>query len=110
MDERQFSIIVDKMDKMLKLLAIETVKGKEKEQDKIDLLESIGFKSSEIDRLLGKSPGYSSVVIAQLKKKGQGLVEYALILVLIAIVVILILTFLGGKVNETFSRVGSGLG
>jgi pilus assembly protein Flp/PilA len=48
--------------------------------------------------------------IAQLKKKGQGLVEYALILVLIAIVVILILTFLGGKVNDTFSRIGSGLG
>ena len=39
----------------------------------------------------------------QLKKRGQGLVEYALILVLIAIVVILILTFLGGKVNDTFS-------
>ncbi|MDQ3707452.1 MAG: Flp family type IVb pilin, partial [Chloroflexota bacterium] len=30
--------------------------------------------------------------IEQMKKKGQGLVEYALILVLIAIVVILILT------------------
>ena len=47
--------------------------------------------------------------IEQLKKKGQGLVEYALILVLIAIVVILILTFLGNKVNDTFSRVGSTL-
>ena len=45
----------------------------------------------------------------ELKKKGQGLVEYALILVLIAIVVILILTFLGTKVNDTFSRIGSGL-
>ena len=46
----------------------------------------------------------------ELKKKGQGLVEYALILVLIAIVVILILTFLGTKVNDTFSKIGSGLG
>ena len=45
-----------------------------------------------------------------LKKRGQGLVEYALILVLIAIVVILILTFLGSRVNDTFSRIGSGLG
>ncbi|HEX8219839.1 MAG TPA: Flp family type IVb pilin, partial [Chloroflexia bacterium] len=43
------------------------------------------------------------------KKKGQGLVEYALILVLIAIVVILILTFLGNQVNTTFSTIGSGL-
>jgi pilus assembly protein Flp/PilA len=47
--------------------------------------------------------------IEQLKKKGQGLVEYALILVLIAIVVILILTFLGSQVNNTFSKIGSGL-
>ena len=42
--------------------------------------------------------------IEQLKKKGQGLVEYALILVLIAIVVIVILTFLGNQVGSTFSR------
>ena len=48
--------------------------------------------------------------IEQMKKKGQGLVEYALILVLIAIVVILILTFLGNKTNDVFSRIGSGLG
>jgi pilus assembly protein Flp/PilA len=47
--------------------------------------------------------------IERLKKKGQGLVEYALILVLIAIVVILILTFLGNRVNNTFSQIGSGL-
>jgi pilus assembly protein Flp/PilA len=47
--------------------------------------------------------------IEQLKKKGQGLVEYALILVLIAIVVILILTWLGSQVNTTFSKIGSGL-
>ena len=45
--------------------------------------------------------------LEQLKKKGQGLVEYALILVLIAIVVIVILTFLGSQVNNTFSRIGS---
>jgi pilus assembly protein Flp/PilA len=47
--------------------------------------------------------------LEQLRKRGQGLVEYALILVLIAIVVILILTFLGGKVNTTFSKIGSAL-
>ena len=41
---------------------------------------------------------------------GQGLVEYALILVLIAIVVIGILTVLGGKVSEVFSSINSGLG
>jgi pilus assembly protein Flp/PilA len=47
------------------------------------------------------------IMAGRLFKKGQGLVEYALILVLIAIVVIVILTFLGGQVNNTFSRIGS---
>ena len=43
------------------------------------------------------------------KEYGQGLVEYALILVLIAIVVIGILTLLGGKVSQVFSNINSGL-
>jgi pilus assembly protein Flp/PilA len=42
-------------------------------------------------------------------EKGQGMVEYALILVLIAVVVIVILGVLGGKVSTTFSTVSSAL-
>lgn len=42
-------------------------------------------------------------------EEGQGLVEYALILVLIAIVVIAALTFLGNKVNDTFQNVAETL-
>jgi pilus assembly protein Flp/PilA len=38
-------------------------------------------------------------------EEGQGLVEYALILVLIAIVVIAALRTLGGKVNTTFTNI-----
>jgi len=43
------------------------------------------------------------------REEGQGLVEYALILVLIAIVVIGILTLLGGRVSQVFSQINSGL-
>jgi len=43
------------------------------------------------------------------REEGQGLVEYALILVLIAIVVIAILTVLGTQVSEIFSTITSGL-
>ncbi len=43
------------------------------------------------------------------KEEGQGLVEYALILVLIAIVVIGILTLLGNRVSAVFSDINSGL-
>ncbi len=44
------------------------------------------------------------------REEGQGLVEYALILVLIAIVVIGILTVLGSRVSGVFSNINSGLG
>jgi len=42
-------------------------------------------------------------------EKGQTLVEYALILVLIAIVVLLMLGGTGKSVNNTFSKVNSAL-
>lgn len=43
-------------------------------------------------------------------EEGQGLVEYALILVLVAIVVIAILALLGPQIANIFSRVTDGLG
>ena len=42
-------------------------------------------------------------------RKGQSLVEYALILALIAVVAILVLKGLGGKVNNTLSAVNNAL-
>jgi len=43
------------------------------------------------------------------KEDGQGLVEYALLLVLVAIVIIAILTILGSQVNLVFAKVVAGL-
>lgn len=43
------------------------------------------------------------------QEEGQGLVEYALILVLVAIIVIAILLVLGPQIGNVFSRVTSGL-
>ncbi len=40
------------------------------------------------------------------KKEGQALVEYALILALIAIVVIGVLSFLGNSVHNTVNKIG----
>jgi pilus assembly protein Flp/PilA len=51
----------------------------------------------------------STSISAVKNQKGQGLVEYALILVLIAIVVIAMVTGIGGKANEVFSTVNSAL-
>lgn len=39
------------------------------------------------------------------REEGQGLVEYALILVLVAIVVIAILTILGPQIGNVFSTI-----
>jgi pilus assembly protein Flp/PilA len=43
------------------------------------------------------------------REDGQGLVEYALVLVLVAVVVIAILTLLGPQIGNVFSRVTNGL-
>lgn len=43
------------------------------------------------------------------KEKGQGLVEYALILVLVAIVVIVVLSLLGPTIGDIFSNIMNAL-
>ena len=43
------------------------------------------------------------------KEKGQGLVEYAIILALVFLVVIVILRMLGPKVGNTFSSINNSL-
>ncbi len=44
------------------------------------------------------------------QEEGQGLVEYGLILILVAIVVVIILTALGTQVSNAFSRIVDGFG
>ena len=51
-----------------------------------------------------------STIMARLRHEaeaGQGLAEYALILVLIAIIAIVALIFIGGQVSDVLSNVGS---
>jgi pilus assembly protein Flp/PilA len=43
------------------------------------------------------------------REDGQGMVEYALILVLIAIVVIVILQVVGKQLNNVYSNISNGL-
>jgi pilus assembly protein Flp/PilA len=42
-------------------------------------------------------------------EEGQGLVEYALILALVALLVIIALKFLGGTVANTYNNIGNAL-
>lgn len=43
------------------------------------------------------------------EESGQGLVEYALIIVLVAIAIITALTALGGKVGDAFNKISGAL-
>jgi len=52
---------------------------------------------------------FSAMFISTGKEKGQGLVEYALILVLVAIVVIVILAILGPIIGNIFSNIVSNI-
>jgi pilus assembly protein Flp/PilA len=49
------------------------------------------------------------MLYAHTQQEGQGLVEYALILVLVAMVVLAILTILGPQIANVFSRVTNAL-
>ncbi len=62
-------VISEKLDKILKLLAIDVIKEYGSEQEKIELLDSIGFKSIEIARFLNKSPANVRVQRAKIRKK-----------------------------------------
>ena len=42
-------------------------------------------------------------------EEGQGLAEYALILALIALVVIVVMTTLGGNIKDIFTNIGSSI-
>ena len=43
------------------------------------------------------------------KEKGQGLVEYAIILALVALIVIAVMRLLGPKIGNTFSSINTSL-
>jgi hypothetical protein len=71
MDEKQFEILVDLLNKMMRLQAVSAVKGLTQEKDKIKELDAAGFEPTQIDRFLGKTRGYSRVVIERMKKEKQ---------------------------------------
>lgn len=52
---------------------------------------------------------FALVNYLKMKDDGQGLAEYALILVLVAIVCVAALIFLGGSINNVLSNVGANI-
>ena len=63
--------ISGKLDKILKLLAIYAVKGLSTEQEKIELLDSLGFRPVEIAKFLNKSPDNVNKQLNIIRKKKE---------------------------------------
>jgi pilus assembly protein Flp/PilA len=58
---------------------------------------------------MSKRKGGEKKMLFSLKEKGQGMVEYALILVLVAVVVIAALSIMGPLVRNVFSTINASL-
>lgn len=69
--EKSIEEISEKLDKILKLLALDVVKELQKDQDKVELLDSLGFRPVEIGRFLNKGTENITAVLSNLKKKKE---------------------------------------
>jgi len=69
----------------------------------------VGLVSPILERLLSNLARGPARAARDDCQEGQGMVEYALILVLISIVVIVILSVIGAQVNNVFSNVSNGV-
>lgn len=69
-DENQFQILSGKMDIIIKLLALNTVKGKEL-KGQVGLLSSSGFQPKDIADILGKKSSHIRVILHRLRKESE---------------------------------------
>ena len=70
MDDKQFQILLAKLDSIIKLLAINTISGKKTLQDQVKLLYSFGFETKRIADILDKTPNHIHQILYTLRRKG----------------------------------------
>jgi DNA-directed RNA polymerase specialized sigma24 family protein len=70
--DKMLTEISEKMDKILRLLAVNVVKGMTVEQEKIELLDSLGFRPIEIANMLNKTSDNVRVQLSYIRKKKTG--------------------------------------
>jgi DNA-binding CsgD family transcriptional regulator len=69
MDEKQFEEITNKIDLIVRLLALNIVKDQKIQKDKIIALSSFGFAPFEIAKLLGTTRNTVNVALSEMRKK-----------------------------------------
>jgi hypothetical protein len=68
MNDTQFRILSQKMDTLIKLIAINALKGKNL-TDQVGILSEVGLQPSEIAVILGTDPSTVSTLKGRVKKK-----------------------------------------
>jgi len=68
MEEKQFKEIADRLDKIIKLIAVPAVEGKNVEQSMV-FLDALGFRPIEIAAILGKTTNQVNVTLSNYRKK-----------------------------------------
>ncbi|MHA1410209.1 MAG: sigma factor-like helix-turn-helix DNA-binding protein [Candidatus Odinarchaeia archaeon] len=69
MKEEQYEKIINKMDEIIKLLALNLVKEEKFQKNKIIELSKLDFKPSEIAQLLGTTPNTVRVTLHEARKE-----------------------------------------
>jgi len=66
-DAQQFKVLSDKMDAIIKLLALNALEGKQL-KNQVLILSSFGFQPKQIADMLGKTPNHIRVLLHELRK------------------------------------------
>jgi DNA-binding MarR family transcriptional regulator len=70
-EKQQFEAIQAQLDKMTKLLALMALSKEEKESEKIRLLDSMGFRPTEIAKILNKTLSNVTKTLTVMRKKDR---------------------------------------
>jgi hypothetical protein len=74
-DDQQFKQLSNKIDTIIKLLAVNVVEGKQL-KDQVSMLSSFGFQPKQIADMLGKTPNNIRVILHRLREeRGEPEVE-----------------------------------
>ncbi len=72
MERQQFEALQEQLTKMTKLIALIALSKEDKESEKIRLLDSIGFRPTEIAKILNKTLSNVTTTLTILRKKAHG--------------------------------------
>jgi hypothetical protein len=68
MDKQQFEQLSNKLDTIIRLLALNVVEGKELKYQ-VSILSSFGFQPKQIADMLGRTPNHIRVILHGLRKE-----------------------------------------